>query len=131
VPNAVTAAALERRLFEVLGGWVPSTREPEAKLLFRVQSFRHAGHAELWESAGADCAGASALFEDVERLAVLQGTAARLRGAYDDVLPRLVTLYREAPTPCADQIVADDDAAIREGRRVLAALTGEAATNSP
>ncbi len=40
---------VEQRLFEVLGGWVVTETEPEARLLFDVQSRHHAWHAQLWE----------------------------------------------------------------------------------
>ena len=38
---------IERRLFEVLGGWVSSEPVPEAQLLFDIYSQQHAWHAEL------------------------------------------------------------------------------------
>lgn len=38
---------LEERCFEMLGGWVASTPEPEVKLLFARHSRHHAWHAEL------------------------------------------------------------------------------------
>jgi hypothetical protein len=34
----------EQRLFEVVGGWVPSTAEPDAKLLFARLSRHHGDH---------------------------------------------------------------------------------------
>jgi hypothetical protein len=39
---------VEFRLFEVLGGWVASESQPEARLMFDVQSRHHAWHAQLW-----------------------------------------------------------------------------------
>jgi hypothetical protein len=39
---------IERRLFEVLGGWVASEPVAEARLMFDVYSQQHAWHAELW-----------------------------------------------------------------------------------
>ncbi len=46
-------AWFERRLFEVVGAWVPTVpasdeTELEAKLYFAVQAEHHAWHAELW-----------------------------------------------------------------------------------
>ena len=35
----------ERRLFELLGGWVPTTAEPAAKVAFAEVSRRHGDHA--------------------------------------------------------------------------------------
>jgi hypothetical protein len=39
---------MERRLFEILGGWVVSEPVPEARLMFDVYSQQHGWHAELW-----------------------------------------------------------------------------------
>ena len=39
---------IERRLFEVLGGWVMSEPVDEAQLVFDIYSRQHAWHAELW-----------------------------------------------------------------------------------
>jgi hypothetical protein len=39
---------IERRLFEVLGGWVASEPVAEARLVFDVYSQQHGWHAELW-----------------------------------------------------------------------------------
>ncbi len=39
---------VELRLFEILGSWVANETEPEARLLFDLQSRHHAWHAELW-----------------------------------------------------------------------------------
>jgi len=40
----------EQRLFEVVGGWVASTPEPDAKLLFARLSRHHGDHAVALES---------------------------------------------------------------------------------
>jgi hypothetical protein len=40
---------VERRLFQVVGGWVTSETVPAARVLYDVQSRQHAWHAELWE----------------------------------------------------------------------------------
>lgn len=42
--------ALERRLFEVVGAWVPSTPDPGAKLALRAISFHAAWRGELWQA---------------------------------------------------------------------------------
>jgi hypothetical protein len=39
---------VELRLFDVVGGWVANETDPEARLLFEIQSRHHAWHAELW-----------------------------------------------------------------------------------
>lgn len=91
--------ALERRLFETLGGWVPSVAEAEVKLLLRVHSFRHAWHAELWAGllpVGEDEASATLarpISSLLDGLAQVAGTAQRLTAAYRVVLPRLTETY--------------------------------------
>ncbi len=88
----------ERRLFEILGGWVASTPEPAVKLALARQSRHHAAHAAAVEAvlpetrdhdpaslvAAAD-PDASAL---VEPLAASTTTEARLDVLVDDLLPR-------------------------------------------
>jgi hypothetical protein len=90
----------ERRLFEILGGWVASTPEPAVKLALARQSRHHAAHAAAVEAvlpetrdhdpaalvAAAD-SDASAL---VEPLAASTTTEARLDALVDDLLPRQV-----------------------------------------
>ncbi|MDH4145053.1 MAG: hypothetical protein OEY23_07775 [Acidimicrobiia bacterium] len=49
--------ALERAWFEILGGWVPTTADPEVKLQFAQQSHHHAWHAELWAGCFPDAYG--------------------------------------------------------------------------
>lgn len=81
----------ERRLFEIVGSWVPSTPEPAVKACFAEASLRHAWRAarleELFPSAYVPPA--STLVRpgpDAPMLEVL----ARL----DDTVPRLAALYR-------------------------------------
>ncbi|MGH9224796.1 MAG: hypothetical protein ACRD2W_13705 [Acidimicrobiales bacterium] len=138
-------AWLERRLFEVLGGWVPSVREPEAKMLLRAQSFEHAWHADLWEElaverpAGpwAGPVGAS-LKAVVEVVAAPSETVERLAGVYRVVLPRLVDAYgaiSDAAVPASDGplvravglMLADDVPAIEDAERLLGELAGDPA----
>lgn len=130
----MTPAELERRLFEVLGAWAPEAPEPEAKLLFRVHSFRHARHAELWDELEWEGPGPAVLPAAIEQVA--QGpadTPSRLRGVYEVVLPALVAEYGAArvagpPPPIAralDQIVAEDEKDVQEGGRLLAKLSTE------
>lgn len=39
----------ESALFQVLGGWVPTTDDPHLKLVLARAARRHAWHAQLWE----------------------------------------------------------------------------------
>jgi hypothetical protein len=109
---------VERRLFEVLGGWVVGTAEADAKLLFDCLSQHHAWRADQWWDR-------LPVLADVERnalchprddgsglgvevLAALEqqdGTVRRLAGAYRVVLPRLWSGYehhRRAADAVAD-----------------------------
>lgn len=87
----------ERRLFEVMGAWVPSTPTPAVKLALARQSRRHGAHAGAIEAllpetrdhdpatlvAPPDPATA-ALVDEVERRG---GASERLRGIVDELLP--------------------------------------------
>jgi citrate lyase beta subunit len=127
-------AAIERRLFEVLGGWVHEVPEPEVKIALRVASFRHAWHAELWDGlvGGGPAAVAVPL---VEAVASAKSTAQRLTGAFAVVVPGLVAAYeRQFDAASADVAaggpavrilslaLADDRAELAVGRRLLDAL---------
>ncbi len=93
----------ESRLFEVLGGWVPTTAEPEVRLLFD----RHSNHcawraAQWWDRlpvlADVDrdelCrAPSEEAARAVEALRGLEGTVARLAGAHRVAIPRLYVAY--------------------------------------
>jgi hypothetical protein len=93
----------ELRLFEILGGWVASTEDVDAKLLFDRHSQHHAWRAEQWWDrlpvlAGVDrgalvVAPSTGVGAAVAALAGLDGTVARLAGAYRVALPRLVAAY--------------------------------------
>ncbi len=143
---------VEARLYEILGGWVVTTREPEIRLLLD----RHSRHcawraAQWWERlpvlADVDreqlCVPpADRVARALGHLAGLDGTAARLAGAYRVALPRLWSAYhrhgREAD-PVADGstlrtlgFVAPDVAADwREGERHLQELLTDAALIGP
>ena len=94
----------ESRLYEILGGWVVSTSEPEIRVLLD----RHSHHcawraAQWWERlpvlADVDrdslCTPPSdAVARALGHLAGLEGTEARLAGAYRVALPRMWAAYR-------------------------------------
>jgi hypothetical protein len=96
--------ALEQRLFELLGSWVPSVPEPEVKMLLRIHSFQHAWHAELWadllpvgedpqEAAGGLRPGVAVV---LDVLTQSTDTVDRLVAAYRGLLPSLVMTYGRA-----------------------------------
>ena len=106
---------VELRLFEVLGGWVASTPEPAVKAMLAAQSYHHAWHGRLWAERfpsgyGADLEEATSsdgtgLAAWMDGLSALEGSVARLAGAYRVVLPRLVVAYRrwrDEADPVAD-----------------------------
>jgi hypothetical protein len=94
---------VELRLFEILGTWVSSTDDVDAKLLFDRHSQHHAWRAEQWwdrlpvladvdrdalvEVPSAEVAAAG------DSLAALEPTVDRLAGAYRVALPRLAAAY--------------------------------------
>ncbi len=114
---------IERRLFEVLGGWVTSEAVPEARLMFDVYSQQHAWHGELWAERlpvldGLDTATLTLPpSTEVDRLLSLLaggppgqapaagGTLLRLVALARVVLPRLVAgygLHLRRAAPVAD-----------------------------
>ena len=110
---------IERRLFEVLGGWVVSEPIAEARLVFDLYSQQHAWHADLWADRlpvldGLDPATLTVPpGVELDRLLVqlagglpgeeaAGGTLLRLVGLARVVLPRLIAgyglhLHRAAP----------------------------------
>jgi hypothetical protein len=145
-------AALERRLFEVLGGWVPTVPEPEVKLLLREHSFQHAWHAQLWDElaprtgpgvgaahgsgeAAVTGTGRGGLEDALASIAEAASIAEGLHAVYHVVLPELVQDYRalrQGTNPATDGpllralglILADDESAIEAGASLLGVLVG-------
>ena len=138
---------LEGRLFEVLGGWVPTTPDPELKVLLDAHAHQHAWHAELWLARLPElrelhpdevtAPARPALAGVVDDLAGADDPVLRLVGAYRVVLPRLVTTYaahlvRTAPVADAAVIralrlvLADEQEAWRDGEAALQARLGSA-----
>ncbi|MFN2502662.1 MAG: hypothetical protein ABR540_00210 [Acidimicrobiales bacterium] len=134
---------LERRLFEILGGWVPSEPDPEIKLVLRSHSFQHAWHADLWGGLlppggdgpfpDPDPGPSSGLTHVLREMAQPAGSLERLTGAYRVVLPGLVEAYetcRDEITPAAGGpalralglILADEVEACRVGEQLVQRL---------
>ncbi len=107
-------AWVEMRLFETLGRWSGTVRDPRARALFASQSHHHAWHAELWqgllpavphlpaadlvapEPADAQVVAALEAFDDPDRDEdSVEATVTRLAAVYDATLPHLVTTYTE------------------------------------
>lgn len=133
----------ERRLFEILGGWVTTVPEAEAKLLLDRHSHHCAWRARQWYErlpvlADVDRHALAASPDPVlgpafDLMAATTGTAARLAAAYRFALPRLWAAYarhRVVAGPVADGstqrilgIVAPDLAADwQEGEGLLQKL---------
>lgn len=121
----------ERRLFEVLGGWVAGVPELDVKLRLGTFSYHHAWHAELWQDrlprlremdAEARCVapnGDWAVFLDaVGAPQAPELTVEKLVGVYRVVVPHLIAVYTfhrsqissvaDAPTMRALQLILDD-----------------------
>jgi hypothetical protein len=136
---------LEQRCFELLGGWVASTPEPEVKLVFARQSHHHAWHAELFDRVlpaangfvpdglvvAPDPGWAGFLVE----LSGLRTTLDRLAGVFELLLPAKVAAYevwlatadpvRDAPlVRWLGFVLADERADLREGRALLEQFPG-------
>lgn len=126
---------LELRCFEVLGGWVTTTPEPEVKLVLARQSHHHAWHAELFErvlpvASGLDVAhhdepdpGWNAALAEIE---ALSGTADRLAAIFGVLVPTKLVEYehwladtdpvRDAPLRrWLGFVIADEQADLAEG----------------
>jgi hypothetical protein len=131
---------LERRLFEVLGGWVESTPEPAIKLLFDRHSGHHAWRAGQWwdrlpvladvDRAALVAADRASLPEVSQSMAAAPLTVGRLAGAYRFALPRLWNRYAQhlaLTRPTSDgsamrtltMVMADVEADWREGEVLL------------
>jgi hypothetical protein len=94
---------LELRLFEILGGWVASTEDTEAKLVFDRHSQHHAWRADQWwdrlpvladvDRQALVAAPSPQMAAATDELAGVQGTVPRLAGGYRFAVPRLVAAY--------------------------------------
>jgi hypothetical protein len=99
---------VERRLFEVAGGWVASTPEPEVKLHLASVCHHHAWNAELLERllpnayAGpvTQLVVAPGEAPVLERMAALEATVERLAGLYRVAVPRALASYESYLQGC-------------------------------
>jgi hypothetical protein len=136
------ACWLEQRCFEVLGGWVASTPEPDVKLAFARQSHHHAWHAEVLARVRPSANGLGTADTDdvpgegwqafLDVLASLGTTADRLAGVYGLLVPAKLDAYERwlADTdPVQDAplrrwlgfVVTDERADLEDGRRLSVA----------
>lgn len=113
--RAGAARWLDARLFEVLGGWVPTVAEPEVKIALAAQASHHGWHAGLWgerlptlhdtDRASWARPASAGVEEAVALLAGAAGTLERLVGVHRALLPRLVAAHSEhlaSTSPVAD-----------------------------
>jgi hypothetical protein len=90
-------------MFEILGSWVPTIAEPEAKLMLDRHSLHHSWRATQWHDrlpvvTGVDreallAAPDVATEKALDALSGMQGTTGRLAGAYRVAIPRLAGVY--------------------------------------
>ncbi len=128
-------AWLERRLFEIAGGWVTTTAEPEAKLMLDRHSYHHSWRAEQWVErlpvlADVDRAALAATAEPdlAPALAVLEraaGTPARLAGLYRFALPRLWGAYHRHRSAVGRAGVVADGSTLRTLGIVIPDVTSD------
>jgi len=140
-------AWVELRLFEIVGGWVTSVPELEAKATLAAQSHHHAWHAELWHGllpAVPHLPVADLVAPPSEGVAALLAALAepgddgsriieRLVGLYRVTVPALIAAYQDhlaRTTPIADGptiralhlVLADEEADRLAGEDLLAAV---------
>jgi hypothetical protein len=139
---------VESRLFEILGGWVATTADVHVKLLFDRHSQHHAWRAGQWWDrlpVLADVARDAYVVAPSEGVATaaavlagLEGTVARLAGAYRVALPRLAGTYQGhrlaangmsdgAAIRTLDLLLPDVASDWREGEVLLQRLLADAA----
>jgi hypothetical protein len=134
---------IESRLFETLGSWVPTTPDPDVKLMFDAHSRHHAWRASQWTDRLPRLSGVDRdeltvppspqVEAAMGQLHALSGSPARLAGAYRFALPRLWSRYERhlhASDPVSDssarrtlRIVMEDVASDwRQGESLLQSL---------
>ena len=137
------ARYLERRCFELQGGWVADTPEPAVKATLAEQCYHHAWHAEVWEArfpAGyghdldvATVPASDGLADALAALADAPGTLERLLGFHRVLQPRKIAAYdhlRADANPVSDGpvlrwldlVVADEVADWRRGEAAVQQL---------
>jgi hypothetical protein len=128
---------VELRLYEAMGGWVPSIPELAVRLAVGSACGAHAWHADQC-GAVTPAPAASGVEALLESVAVATGTLERLVGAYRVVVPRLVAAYTAHAnhTSAASDgplvralglVLADELAAWREGEVLVQSLVVDAA----
>ncbi len=122
---------VELRLYEAMGGWVPTVPELDVRLALGSAAHAHAWHASQWAADPAPWdAGVEALLDAV---AGATGTLERVVGAYRVVVPRLVAAYTahrnhtsEASDPPLARslalVLADELAAWHQGEMLVQSL---------
>lgn len=123
--RAGAARWLDARLFEVLGGWVPTVPEPEVKIAVATHSAHHGWHASLWDERlptlhdvdqASWIAAAPGVEAVIERIAAATDTVERLVGVHGVLLPRLSAAHAAHLTSASP---VSDGPTIRTLRLVL------------
>jgi hypothetical protein len=94
-------AWFERRLFEVVGGWIQVEADMDAKLLFGTQACHHGWRAQVWQDRLPELAEmdresfvrpeSTAVVSFTDALAASTSTIERLVGAYRVAVPATIT----------------------------------------
>lgn len=123
---------LERRVFEILGGWVGEVAEVPVKVVLDRHAAHAAWRAEQWYDRLPVLAGTSRdslvapAFTGAERLvqaaSSTAGTAGRVAAAYRVLLPRVATTYRRH---LEDSSSLSDGPARRTLEMTLSDVTGD------
>ena len=126
---------VELRLYEAIGGWVPTIPELDVRLAVGSACGAHAWHAE--QLAVAPARPDEGMADLLEAVAAPTGTLERLVGAYRVVVPRLVAAYTahanhasaasDGPVARAlARVLADELAGWRDGEVVVQSLVVDA-----
>lgn len=138
---------LELRCFEMLGGWVATTPEPEAKLALARQSHHHAWHAELFTRVVPTASGLEVGHHDdpepawqaaLGEIEALRATPDRMVAAFGVLLSAKLGEYerwladvdpvRDAPLRrWLGFVVADEQSDLAEGRALVREFPAAAA----
>ncbi|MFM7069361.1 MAG: hypothetical protein ACKOYM_07885 [Actinomycetes bacterium] len=94
---------IESTLFRLAGGWIPTTPEPAVRVMWSVQSFHHAWHADVWRDRLPQLRGLNPELVTVApspdwetalaTAASMEATADRLAVWFGGLVPALIAAY--------------------------------------
>ncbi len=139
---------LERKLFELLGGWVATVPELDVKATLGIHCYHHAWHAELWHARLPDLRGMEpdrlvvppndemvGFMEAMAEPEAPEQTIEKLVGTYRVLIPHKIAAYAyhlagsspitDAPTiRSLNHVLQDEMEDWREGEMLIQSLLG-------